>query len=133
MAYFHIVPYVLCFLIIVVFQVLILAMQNWKNIIRLTKLFFKIKSNYHNDVVIHLNKKDVDVYDKIVHKLQKVALVETLEKILKDNELKTNDEIYDLLLDFVVYIENKMPNYLTCTKDNIRKYFTDWKRNDKSL
>lgn len=100
---------------------------------RLTKLFFKIKSNYHNDVVIHLNKKDVDVYDKIVHKLQKVALVETLEKILKDNELKTNDEIYDLLLDFVVYIENKMPNYLTCTKDNIRKYFTDWKRNDKSL
>jgi CRISPR/Cas system CSM-associated protein Csm2 small subunit len=97
---------------------------------RKRSLFFKIKSNYTKDVVNSLSKKDVDSYEKVVHKLLKVALAETLERIIKDNNDKTNEEIYNLLIYFAVYIEKKMPTYLTCTKDNIRKYYVDWKEND---
>jgi hypothetical protein len=98
--------------------------QNYK---RIATLYFKIKSDYHKDVVEKIHNKKVDSYAKVIHKLQKVALAETLERIFKENKTKTNDEIYNLLLDFAVYIEKEMPYYLTCTKDNIRKYYKDWK------
>jgi hypothetical protein len=97
---------------------------------RISSLFFKIKSNYHNDVVNRLRNSEVDCYEKVVHKLRKVALSETLERILKEYKSKTNEDIYELLIDFAVYIENEMPSYLTCTKDNIRKYYNDWNKND---
>ena len=80
-------------------------------------VYENINQNWEKDY----NKKSKVSWQKSVHKLRKTAMIVPLNKIMRLN--KNHNEVYNIIIDFAIYVNENLDAHLTPNKDNLNKLY----------
>jgi hypothetical protein len=93
-----------------------LSKLNKRHNVRLS-IYHNINQNWEKDY----NRKSEITWEKSVHKLRKTAMIAQLNKFMKLN--KNDNEIYQIIVDFAIYVNSNLDAHLTPNKDNLNKLY----------